>query len=193
MAEKPERKKVKKVVKGKVMRRKRVEPNPLLDSLSIAWRHIFEEVLIPAAKDAAHDAIVKGSDTVIYGGELPKTSKSRKSRQDGASYVSYNRYASGNRPAANTPKREVSQSIRANHRIDEIILASRGEGDSVIETLHAALEHYEVVTVSDFYSAMGVEAKFTDDDWGWYDLTGAHVRRARGGFVVNLPVPVFLD
>lgn len=47
--------------------------------------------------------------------------------------------------------------------------------------------------MTDFYNAMGMTAEFTDDNYGWTDLTGIRVRKIRDGYILDLPRTEQLD
>src|SRR5690606_6792083 len=104
----------------------------------------------------------------------------------------YNAATTGYRADRNEP-RQLSKQGRATHDFDEIILASRGEAEMVLDQLSEAIENYDTATVSDLYALVGITGAFTDDKYGWTNLAEASVSSVRDGFLLNLPKPVPLD
>lgn len=189
--EKEEPKKIKKVVSGKVVMRKKSLGKRFLetfigDDINSVFSYIVHDVLIPAAKDTIED-LVKGSIEMVLRGERKGT---RTRRDQGKSYVSYNSYSSSNR---RDDRREISNRNRARHNFDEIVISSRAEAEEVLSQLVDLIIDYKQATVSDLYDMVDITSNFTDDKYGWTDLRGASTTRARDGYVLNLPKPILLD
>lgn len=87
----------------------------------------------------------------------------------------------------------MSRAARATHNFDEIILPTRREAEEVLNFLFDLLTRYDTVSISDLYELVGETGQFTDEKWGWNDLTGASVTRVRDGYLLNLPRPVTID
>ena len=83
----------------------------------------------------------------------------------------------------------MSKQSKNNHNFDEIVIQSRIEAETILDSLRLLIEKYEVATVTDLYKCVGITADFTDNDWGWYDISGAAVVRIREGYLVDLPGP----
>jgi len=190
---------VEKVVTGKVVTRRKpltrrfAETFIAEDSQSVG-RYILLEVLIPAAKDLISDMVSQAVDRTLFGGRRNARSGYRPSGSSG--HVSYNRYAS---PTQGSPWRRdeerqgISRTARRNHNFDEIVLATRVEANEVIDRLFDLISKYEQATVSDLYDLVGLEAKFTDEKWGWRDMRGVQAIRVGGGYLLDLPKPEQLD
>lgn len=189
--EKGEEKKIKKVVENKVVRRKKSGASKLADSLGTVWEYIAKDVLMPAAKDMLSDAVAQGVDQMLFGETRSRRSASPKP-SSGNGYVSYNKYSPTSRKREE-PVRNISRAARARHDFDEIILATRIEAEEVVDRLFDLVSRYESATVSDLYELVGIQGKYTDDNWGWTDIRGATVRRVRSGYMLDLPEPEYLD
>lgn len=72
---------------------------------------------------------------------------------------------------------------------DDVVLATRTEAESVLSRMYDLIERYNMVTVAEFYSLVGISAEFTDENWGWRDLRSANIQHIRDGFRINLPKP----
>lgn len=183
-----EQKKVKKITKGKVIRRKKKPTTGLEQSMKTAWDYIKDEVLIPALRDTAFDAVTTGAQSIFYQG-VDNVSTRHAGRTRGVignHKTNYNEVSARrgiNRPE---PERRVSVSRT---QVDDIVVSSRSEADQIIDTLKAEIEQYDVATISSLYSMVGITPTFTDEKWGWYDLRGAAPKRVRDGFLLILPEP----
>lgn len=102
-------------------------------------------------------------------------------------------------PRSNTPYHSYSRStIKArkpvgNNRVANIVLTERREVSNIIDKLQDIIDQYEVATVADLYSLVGLPSKYVDNDWGWSDIGSPRTVRVDGGFQIVLPDPIFLD
>ena len=87
----------------------------------------------------------------------------------------------------------MSNRARANHDFDEIVLATRAEAEEVIDNLFALVDSYDTATVADLYGMVGQTGSYTDEKWGWSDLRGTSISRVKGGYLLDLPRPQYLD
>jgi len=188
------REKIEPVIQGKVLRQKKPLKRKFTevfvggDARSV-WSYVFMDVLVPAAKDMAADAVSQGIERMLFG-EVRSSSR-RGGRFSGPSnnYVNYTRYSSGTRRERDEPSRSISRRARASHDFDEIILATRVEAETVIDKMFDLLTRYDSVSVSDLYDLVGMTGDYTDEKWGWTDLRGAGVTRIRNGYLLDLPRP----
>lgn len=196
-----EKKQVKQITVGKVTRRKKtlgkriVETFGGSDAQSVG-SYILSDVLLPAAKDMVADAVSQGIEKMLFGearGRRGRTSSS--SRPGSGPYRAYDSYSPNSRYAVNPgnrreePRREMSRRSRSIHNFDEIVLDSRAEATEVLDNLQNLINQYEVATVADLYSMVGVTGDFTDEKWGWFNLEDSEIRHSRGGYLLDLPRP----
>ena len=59
----------------------------------------------------------------------------------------------------------------------------------VLDKLKDLIEMYEVASVGDLYSLLGITANHVDENWGWHDLSASAIVRSRDGFFLDLPKP----
>lgn len=144
--------------------------------------YILHDVLIPAAKSTITDVVSGGVERWIYGNEDHPSGRLRQDK--GRSIVSYSSIYGGRdrqRPSHNASRKR-------GRTIDELIFESRNEASEVLDSLLAALEEYECVSVADLYDLIGkTSSDFTTQNYGWYSLKDASVDRVRGGYLLNLP------
>lgn len=189
----PQEKKVEKIVVNKVTRRKKPLGRKFSETFvggdaESVWAYVFNDVLVPAAKDMVADAVSQGIEKMLFG---ESRGRSRGATVATAAYTSYNRIST--QAKANTSRRDISPSARGSHSFDEIILATRAEAQEVLDSLFTLTSDYDVATVADLYEMVGQTGTFTDEKWGWFDMRGSSVTRIKGGYLLNLPRPEHID
>lgn len=156
-------------------------------------QYVFSEVLIPQAKDMITEAASSGFERLIYGESRPN--RRGGSYSNPARPTNYTRYAvRGNNPLGrqgNDDRRPVASP--RTQSVDDILLATRIEAETVLDRLYDLLKEYETASVADLYSLIGLSSSYTDQKWGWTDLHGSNVRRVRDGYILELPKTVALD
>ena len=66
---------------------------------------------------------------------------------------------------------------------------TRGEGEMVLESLRAYLEKHGAVSRYEMLGVANITGDFTDNKWGWNDLSDARVTRTRQGtYMLDMPV-----
>ena len=190
-------KKVEKVITGSVVKRKqslikRITETFLGDDIGSVTSYVIHDVLIPAAKSTFSDMVSGGIERLLFG----ESRGSRTRRDKGKSYVSYNNYyKSDNRDDRRDSRdsREASSRNRTRHNFDDIILNTRGEAEEVLSHLVDLTIDYGMASVADLYDLVGITSNFTDNKYGWNDLSSATVSRIRDGYLVDLPRTIEID
>ena len=177
-----ERKKIEKVVTGKVKTKKKSEISKLKDTfisedVSNVKSYIVMDVLIPAAKKAISDIVRDGIDMILYG----DTHRGRSSSS--ASYVSYRSYSDRDR----RDNRYESSRSRTIYEPDDIILESRVEAEEVLERMNELLDNYGIVSVADLYDLVGKSCDYTANRYGWTNIRNAEPVRVRDGYLLKMP------
>ena len=183
--ESAEKKKVEKVISGKVKTKKKIEISKFADvfiseDASNVKSYIFMDVLVPAIKKAISDIVTDGIDMILYG----ETGRTKKRSNSNSSYISYNRYSD-----RRDDNRRSDSSYRAVSRYDfeNITLDNRGDAEEVLDRMDELLDAYGIVTVSDLYDLVGITGEFTDNKYGWTSLRNAEIVRVRDGYKLKLP------
>lgn len=193
-------KKVERVVAGNVVRRKKPLGKRFTETFvggdaKGVLHYVVMDVLVPAAKDMAADAVSQGIERMLFG--EARSASRRTGIRPGVvpGHVSYNRYApSSSRGSIREEQRpSISRRARSSHDFDEIILATRVEAEEVIDRLFDLISRYETASVADLYELVGITGNYTDEKWGWVDIRGAAVARVRNGYLLDLPKPEPLD
>lgn len=194
---------VEKVIEGKAVKRKKglgrkLSETIIGDSADNVREYIIWDVLVPALKETISDAVSGGIQMLLFGDKRPASRSI--SRDRGTSYVSYSSYYDRDKPVRPRETRPLDDR-RGRSRVvdvdraysDEIVLESRGEAESVLDSLLDIIDRYEVASVADLYELVGIASQFTDNKYGWENLSAARVVRVRGGYMLDLPKPHAID
>lgn len=185
-AEIAEKKKVEKVVKGKVGTRKKTGVRKLTDifvseDAANVKSYILMDVLIPSVKKAVSDIVTNGIDMILYGesGRTKKTSPSSK--------ISYRSYYE-----RDDERYRESRKAKTGYSYDEIVLETRGEAEEVLTRMDELIETYGMVSVADLYDLVGITCNYTDNKYGWTSIRNAEPVRIRDGYMLKLsrPIPI---
>lgn len=77
--------------------------------------------------------------------------------------------------------------------IDDILIETRAEAATIISILRERIKDYGVASVGDLYSLLGEKCDYVTENYGWKDLSTAGIKNVRGGFMLDLPRPVYLE
>lgn len=190
----PEPKKVQRVTSASAVRRRRPLGKQFGQTFfggdaHTAVHYMITNVLVPAAKEAIVEAASSGFEKLVYGDTRPRRGGAPPSA---FGHVQYNRMTQNHqrddRPPL--PSRGLSRGGRARHDFGELLIQHRQEAEEVIERMYDIISKYDTVTVADLYELVGINASHIDHKWGWTELRGAQVGRARGGgYILELPEP----
>lgn len=155
--------------------------------------YILYDVLVPAAKNTIFDAITGGFSMALFG---ERRGSERTSRSRGQSYVSYGNYYRDSN-SYRTPSRPnngpISRPTREKLYNDDIIVDTRDEGEEVIDHLLDLIDQYGSASIADLYSLVGIDSVYTDNSYGWNNLSTATITRVRDGYAINLPRAIEID
>jgi len=183
---KTEEKKVEAVVHSKGTRKRNKFLNSVIsEEAGNVKNYIIGDVLIPALKKAISDVVTNGIDMILYG----ETGHSKKSSGSKISYVSY--YDNDGRRWKERVNDNRYRS--AGYDYDDLVFETRGEAEIVLDNMYGILDRYNVVTVADLYDLAGTPGKYTDNKYGWTNLSTANVVRIRDGYVIKLPRATAID
>ena len=163
------------------------------------WSSVIHDVLIPSSRDMVYEAINQGSERILYGDNTPSRRSGKTSTGLFGSVVQYNRvgqtqqqqqHRSSLIPQTRDPRPPVSRVAQNRMDFSDFVIATRAEAEDVRARLMYALERYGQVSVGDLYDTLDISSPYTDENWGWTDLSQARITRARrGGYLLSLPQP----
>lgn len=153
-----------------------------------AFHYMVSNVLVPAAKEAIVEAASSGFEKLVYGETRPRRGGAPASA---LGHIAYNRMGASRQQDDRPPMPVgISRGGRARHDFGELLIQHRQEAEEVIERMYDIISKYEIVTVADLYELVGLSSTHIDHKWGWTELRGAQVGRARGGgYLLDLPEP----
>lgn len=177
-----ERKKLEKVVTGKVRTKKKSETSKLAEifiaeDAANVKNYILMDVLVPAVKKAISDIVRDGIDMILYGEATGKRKSSTNS-----TYVSYNKYSYPREYDRREPQR-----TRGGYNPDDIVLETRGEAEEVLARMDELIDLYGQVSVADLYDLVGKTCEYTDNKYGWTNIRNAEPVRVRDGYLLKMP------
>lgn len=148
--------------------------------------YVTFDVLLPALRDMVADTVTMGIERMVYGESRPRGRGGFRSNVTPIN-TPYNRMSGGLRPDPREPS--MSRRSRATHNFDDIVIDTRIEAEEVVDHLFNLVQKYEQATVANLYDLVGITPAYTDNKWGWTDLTGTDIRRIREGYLIKLPQP----
>lgn len=155
--------------------------------------YVFQDVLLPAAKDMIADAVSQAVERMIFGESRSHTRRAGRPGGGSSGYINYNRYSQDRDPRREEP-RTISRRSRVVQEFDEVLLPTRVEADAVLERMDDIMERYGTATIADLYDLVGITGNYTDEKYGWTSLKHASVARTRNGmYVLDLPRPEPID
>lgn len=142
------------------------------------------DVVMPAVKEAIVNAVTGAVEIALFGNT--RTRRTNNNQYGNTSYVSYNNYY-------NRPKCAQVSEEETNYK--EFIFESRGDAEDVLSTMCDLIETYGQVSVADLYDLVGKSkySDFTNERYGWRNLSSASVKRVSGGYILSLPRSIQLD
>lgn len=178
------------VAKAKISRQnrgKQILNTFITDDLDHVKDYLIFDVMVPAVKNAIVDTVVNGIELLIFG----ETKGSGRKKSSPTGYTTYFKGPSVVSSSYATKYEQQTISPRANrYNPNEIILGTRAEAEEVLDSLIDIVDQYNVASVGDLYDLVGVTGSYTDQSWGWEDLTGAGIQRVREGYLIKLPKPI---
>ena len=141
--------------------------------------YVVQEVLVPALKKSISDVVSNGTDILLYG----ESRRPKQQNSSGGSRISYSSYSGYySQPNRNEPSKRESNAFD-----QDVILETRGQAESVLIQLEEAISKYKMVSVADLNDILGVTGSYTDNKYGWYDLSSAQITRDKSGYALKLP------
>lgn len=148
------------------------------------WAHVKKEVLLPSARNMAHDIGSNALDLLLYGdGTTPTVS--------GSQNIPYNEIRS--KPVngtAQAPKDDYASTTAQNYKI---LLKTYAEAESVKKDIATYIGNYGKVTVGYVRELVRLSTAWPDYQSGWTSIDGSHISQSREGWTLTLPKPKSLD
>lgn len=157
--------------------------------------YIMKDILVPATKNVMSDSVGYFFDSILDGFEslLFGEPRSRHLRREisraGQSFIRYDKVS-----YKEPDRREIRRNRNSRHDFDELtIFKTRNAAIDVRDLLVERLEEYGFVTVAHLYNLLEITPNYTDEKYGWDDLSNSKVRPVRDGYLLVLPKPILID
>ena len=135
--------------------------------------YLLSDVLVPNIKRLIQELVTSGINQLLYGNDY-KPAKS----SNNTSRVSYNSFSSS---PATQPNR------RRGNDIIEIEVDTYQDSQNVIYQLQALIDQYQQATIADLYDLVGIDGDFTDNNYGWKDLTRVSTIPYGRKYIIRMP------
>lgn len=188
------KKRLEKVVTGKVRTQKKSLGKRFSEiifgkDIESVGSYLVKDVILPSTKSTISDLVTYGIDMLLYG-EVRSSSRGGRSNKGNGSYVSYQKFYDDR----DGRSRNSRENERITPKFDAIVVETRGEAERVIGSLVDFTIEYGAATIADLYDLVDITStNFTDNKYGWTNLSTATTRRIRDGYLIVLPRPVMLD
>lgn len=163
----------------------------IADNFKNVSTYAFHEILIPALQNMVADTTsgmvdrmfgVRGRRGIGIGsGTGPRITYNSPVRRYG--------YTQDNLDRRNLPSRSDLSRRSTSTLTTDIVLATKEEAMLVLERMTDICDQYQIVTVGDLNSLVGLPSTHVDEKWGWEDLRSAQIRDVREGYLLDLPQP----
>lgn len=182
-------KKVEKVVENPVVVKKKPFGRRIKDvfieaDFRNAARHVFVNVLIPAARNTIMEGAYKGIEMLVYG------EAGARGRMGGpGSRTTYNRPVQREYRGIERWAPPVPSHPRGRRRPvqDNYIVGSREEALLILERMKDIVDTYQVVSQADLLELCDLPSSHVDNKWGWVYVDDVPVRQVHEGFLIDLP------
>lgn len=159
------------------------------ESAQNVGQYLLMDVIVPGTKNIISDLVTQGINRLLYG--TSRQSPNVRSTVGGG--TSYARLFNG---GTSTQQSQQSQPVvrqaQPAHGLGEIILQSRSDAEAVIDSLRELIEQYGNAKVTNLYALVGITSDFTNQSYGWTNLSRAGVIQVREGYLLDLPQPEVL-
>lgn len=152
--------------------------------------YVLWDVVLPKLKDVISEVVKAFVDGLLYGSGSKRNSSIE--RRGGASYVNYSaKYGVGNKKEPSYRYGGGSRSLRKTY--EDIEFDKREDAENVLQSLVDLTMEYGQATVADYYELCRMRPYYTDNKYGWGELSEAKVVRYRDCYMIDLPRPEVLE
>lgn len=188
-----EEQKLEKVVTGEVLQKKKGVGTKFKTiffggDAKQATLFVVSDVVLPGLRNLLFDMGTEGLKKLLFGDAAPRGRQGTR-----GPVIDYrSRFQTTIRPydtryESQSPINAYSRVRQNRHEINDVIVGTREEAETVIERLITVLDQYDVVSLAALYELLGLETSYIDNKWGWTNLASAQVRQIRQGYLLELP------
>lgn len=188
-----EEKKIEKVISGEAHLKKKSILNGYINTDGEKVKdYLVHDILIPGAMALASTFLICAVETIFGKPNSVSRERERDSRRGRTERVSYDRYYDEDR-RDRTAAARYSSGRRGGRDFQDAVVDTRWEAEEVVDHMYKILGDYKAVSVADLMDLVGMKHVYTDNDWGWKDLTDVRIRKCSGGYLIDMPRAEALD
>lgn len=185
--EAPAEQRMEKVVSGGARVQKRSALRQAMDAflpgdVSSVRRYVLRDVLIPTIQRAISEIVRNSIDMMLGVNTSPRTNPTPPGGR-----VSYRSYYD-----ARDDRREAPRPRPAIYNYDEVVFDRFDDAAEVLLNMRQTIKTRDAVSVADLLDMAGCSSQYTDNRYGWTDLSDARLERVGTGYIIRLPRPVAL-
>lgn len=182
--EKSDERRTEKVVTGSTKLRKKSTLTKMANAflpgdVDDVKRYVLRDVLIPTIKRTISDVV----DMLLGVNTTPRSSSPAGTR---VSYRSY--YDARNDRRESTALRTRSTP----YSYDDVVFDRYDDAAEVLLRMRELVSRFDAVSVADLFDMTGHAGNYTDNKYGWTDLSDARIERVSDGYIIRLPRPIVL-
>ena len=182
--EKPAERRTEKVVTGGTKIRKKSTLTKMANAflpgdVDDVKRYVLRDVLIPTIRRTISDVV----DMLLGVNTTPRSSSPAGTR------VSYRSYYD----ARNDRRESTALSPRSTpYSYDDVVFDRYDDAAEVLLRMRELVSRFDAVSVADLFDMTGHAGNYTDNKYGWTDLSDARIERVSDGYIIRLPRPIVL-
>ena len=182
--EKPAERRTEKVVTGGTKLRKKSTFTKMANAflpgdVDDVKRYVLRDVLIPTIRRTISDVV----DMLLGVNTTPRSSSPAGTR------VSYRSYYD----ARNDRRESTALRPRSTPYIyDDVVFDRYDDAAEVLRRMRELVSRFDAVSVADLFDMTGHAGNYTDNKYGWTDLSDARIERVSDGYIIRLPRPIVL-
>lgn len=144
---------------------------------------VFDRIFVPSIQDLLLDMAWGGLNMLFHeGGSV----RPRRGRRSGSYHDMYDDRRESR--VSRVGDSERSERHSRGRSIDDLEFESRVEAERVLEKCLDILEEYEAISIGDVLDLCDQDHAYTDEDYGWSDLSKARVERlGRDYYTIYFP------
>lgn len=142
-------------------------------------KYLIYSVLIPAIKKTLYELINNGARMSLFG---EKGSVSDRRKEPYGMKYSYSKYYEDD-------DRRPEPRYKERPSYDNIVLDNAGDAEAILDALQNVIDEYGSVSILQLFDMLGKDCDYTQDRYGWTDLSNSGVRPVEDGYWLKLPKP----
>lgn len=145
--------------------------------------YIWKDLILPGIKNW----IISSLKMAFFHEEWdPRDDRSYTGRSSygGRHYDYSGRYRSRDDRSVRDRNNRYSPDDKIDYR--NIILDRRVDAEKIVDMLHDRIDAQRFATVADLFDLVGLDSRYTDNNWGWRRFDDIRIQRVASGFLIDV-------